>query len=111
MSQAELDKIKRESPSAKRAWIEMATNSYREGRLRSPSAKRAWIEMRPNFTAYIIKIRSPSAKRAWIEIETGAGACTLLAEVALCEEGVDRNGSLDHLQIVRIGRPLRRGRG
>ena len=56
------------SPSAKRAWIEMATRSFALARIVSPSAKRAWIEISKMRPASTRNSRSPSAKRAWIEI-------------------------------------------
>ena len=57
---------------------------------KSPSAKRAWIEMMSESEQNWYVVSSPSAKRAWIEIFLG---CLLFdfIKVALCEEGVDRN--------------------
>ena len=75
---------------------------------------------------------SPSAKRAWIEItlvyakdkRTDVALCeegvdrnlfesenALVKMVALCEEGVDRNKNPVIHFITSLCRPLRRGRG
>ena len=57
--------------------------------LESPSSRRAWIEI-PVLTGKIVRSRSPSSRRAWIEISQFAVACSMFM-VALLAEGVDRN--------------------
>ena len=61
----------RQSPSSRRAWIEIELGGAQLQHVRSPSSRRAWIEMTK-------KPDSSSAKR-----------------VALLAEGVDRNLLLD----------------
>ena len=55
----------------------------------SPSTRRAWIEI-PFCAPLQMEGRSPSTRRAWIEIETNA-ATSASDAVALHPEGVDRN--------------------
>ena len=60
------------------------------GLLESPSSRRAWIEIQPAGPCRILPGRSPSSRRAWIEI-TYPSALRRRAYVALLAEGVDRN--------------------
>ena len=69
----------------------------------SPSAKRAWIEINRTLPSSKLSM-SPSAKRAWIEILHGRGHTSPL-EVALCEEGVDRNCEAVELVNEQTGSP------
>ena len=80
-----------ESPSSRRAWIEIIQAVLRVGSAlvallaegvdrnllmeswysicsRSPSSRRAWIEISESFTGNLKKRMSPSSRRAWIEI-------------------------------------------
>ena len=62
-----------ESPSTRRAWIEIAYEvapvaSYEV----SPSTRRAWIEIGGAALYFVRPASSPSTRRAWIEI-IGAG--------------------------------------
>ena len=61
-------KLIRQSPSSRRAWIEI----------------QAWNNLRSNGTL------SPSSRRAWIEIHK-SDALHAVRNVALLAEGVDRN--------------------
>ena len=85
-----LTEWKYESPSTRRAWIEMAHNMVRDQVGESPSTRRAWIEIMPvtlNLRMSIVALHpegvdrnwsalavaagntlSPSTRRAWIEI-------------------------------------------
>ncbi len=98
------------SPSAKRAWIEMAILS--EAVCSSVVALcEEGVDRNKLCLPFQIHYKaSPSAKRAWIEIENEIAAYPL-ARVALCEEGVDRNKDTDGTPQYGVCRPLRRGRG
>ena len=102
-----------QSPSSRRAWIEIGTCRKYPPRSGSPSSRRAWIEIgnQPGWTwrswdvallaegvdrnkLQIMEVdeldTSPSSRRAWIEIMI----CSLngtTPPVALLAEGVDRN--------------------
>ena len=89
-----------------------AVNAYRRGGMESPSSRRAWIEI--YFARYLlcpvsvallaegvdrnslvlwvtsVALRSPSSRRAWIEIGRGR-VSGHRKHVALLAEGVDRN--------------------
>ena len=56
-----------QSPSPRRAWIEIAFTRSDSHLHKSPSPRRAWIEILNLFEVFI-KIGSPSPRRAWIEI-------------------------------------------
>ena len=58
--------------------------------LESPSARRAWIEISSIGEIVPMPSGSPSARRAWIEISSSVFWWAVMA-VALREEGVDRN--------------------
>ena len=58
--------------------------------MESPSSRRAWIEI-PVPGQFESMEASPSSRRAWIEIASGARKYTDVANVALLAEGVDRN--------------------
>ena len=75
----------------------------------SPSTRRAWIEI-PLYAQTVNRFSSPSTRRAWIEI----GPRWLSqpeTPVALHPEGVDRNDSVRHLLTLSEGRPPPGGRG
>ena len=60
-----------ESPSTRRAWIEMRHNfGLKAIPSRSPSTRRAWIEMRQLPDTETELSWSPSTRRAWIEISS-----------------------------------------
>ena len=59
----------------------------------SPSSRRAWIEIQIE-TYRTALTKSPSSRRAWIEISV-CQRCAGLSAVALLTEGVDRNNALD----------------
>ena len=56
----------------------------------SLSARRAWIEIRDSDGAYLVQ-SSLSARRAWIEIMSYSVILSLMGNVALRKESVDRN--------------------
>ena len=64
-----------------------ANHAYYE----SPSTRRAWIEMRMLSASGVTTGTSPSTRRAWIEILTLLERLTSPTAVALHPEGVDRN--------------------
>ena len=128
-----LDDLKKyESPSSRRAWIEIPRkisiststcvallaegvdrNTVVDNRCAaqkpSPSSRRAWIEMNRRWQRSSGPA-SPSSRRAWIEIDCGLCAATR-GQVALLAEGVDRNQiGVDFCLLVN-GRPPRGGRG
>ena len=101
-----------QSPSSRRAWIEiqkvlkntamlsvalLAEGVDRNDQMQplarwvmtSPSSRRAWIEMIWTCKLTLAK-KSPSSRRAWIEMSDRSSFCSL-ASVALLAEGVDRN--------------------
>ena len=103
-----------ESPSSRRAWIEIGWPECLAGsrrvallaegvdrnrppmppllpRLQSPSSRRAWIEITTAWTSPICRCWSPSSRRAWIEIPKRSMRRAGPAPVALLAEGVDRN--------------------
>ena len=57
-----------QSPSTRRAWIEISGSILDVYGGESPSTRRAWIEMRRRPLRGRVTIRSPSTRRAWIEI-------------------------------------------
>ena len=76
-----------ESPSPRRAWIEMIRSTGKTMRQRSPSPRRAWIEMEL-FNAKKWNSLSPSPRRAWIEMPSKVFK-KIGQFVALPTEGVD----------------------
>ena len=56
-----------QSPSPRRAWIEIKTCTQNHWSLASPSPRRAWIEIVDLQISAVIAV-SPSPRRAWIEI-------------------------------------------
>ena len=82
-----------ESPSSRRAWIEIFSElTPMAHKTRSPSSRRAWIEI-PLHKSILRVLVSPSSRRAWIEIIRRRLAARMRA-VALLAEGVDRNISV-----------------
>ena len=80
-----------ESPSTRRAWIEIPTVRKKEFfKEESPSTRRAWIEMIIVLSVALSTYPSPSTRRAWIEMAVRC-ARKASATVALHPEGVDRN--------------------
>ena len=77
--------------------------------LESPSSRRAWIEI-PLPTMQEMLHPSPSSRRAWIEIFLRI-ACSPRFAVALLAEGVDRNKGNPIRMSLDGGRPPRGGRG
>ena len=75
----------------------------------SPSSRRAWIEISWS-RARVRARRSPSSRRAWIEIKA-LDAGVYRTQVALLAEGVDRNKTLFAMVGRGAGRPPRGGRG
>ncbi len=57
----------------------------------SPSTRRAWIEMSTVMRILPRSMPSPSTRRAWIEIAIASSSLMMHAMVALHPEGVDRN--------------------
>ena len=81
----------------------MAVNSE------SPSSRRAWIEI-PSFAPAFVRKQSPSSRRAWIEMHPVTPGLPR-AKVALLAEGVDRN-TVKNVPGAELGRrPPRGGRG
>ena len=72
----------------RRAWIEIHQGAS-AARLdkQSPSVRRAWIEIGDLHDPNVF-LASPSVRRAWIEIRSLPSGCTR-GKVALREEGVD----------------------
>ena len=66
-------------------------NIYFAGPKQSPSSRRAWIEILKSICVCTKLVWSPSSRRAWIEILKSICVCTKLVCVALLAEGVDRN--------------------
>ena len=58
--------------------------------MESPSTRRAWIEMKILLALILINL-SPSTRRAWIEMEQEQAVTEEVETVALHPEGVDRN--------------------
>ena len=79
-----------QSPSSRRAWIEIPPRGRRLHSRGSPSSRRAWIEIAHDLRRLAAKHGSPSSRRAWIEI-TARRFLLLALKVALLAEGVDRN--------------------
>ena len=100
-----------ESPSSRRAWIEIVLKQTDKGDgEKSPSSRRAWIEIRMAASASSHSVRSPSSRRAWIEI-IHPEPVNAQRKVALLAEGVDRNILNVRLGRTPRGRPPRGGRG
>ena len=94
-----------QSPSSRRAWIEISRASVCGGsQLLSPSSRRAWIEILGQHRR--LRHRSPSSRRAWIEIPAPRAG---VQRVALLAEGVDRN--ISERRTLSPSRPPRGGRG
>ena len=103
----------RESPSSRRAWVEIRPVFISLSLVESPSSRRAWVEIaqkvcRPfgQFVALLAEgvgrnmnscrtasrvSPSPSSRRAWVEMTTLAGRLHSCHSVALLAEGVGRN--------------------
>ena len=77
--------------------------------IQSPSSRRAWVEIRPR-GGRRGPCPSPSSRRAWVEIFVLL-ALVLSAVVALLAEGVGRNWLPITLLAEMLGRPPRGGRG
>ena len=84
-----------QSPSSRRAWIEMVARSQPRTAPQSPSSRRAWIEMVARSQPRTAP-QSPSSRRAWIEIQKVLKNTAMLS-VALLAEGVDRNDQMQPL--------------
>ena len=61
--------IPAESPSPRRAWIEIPPVETRTAEEMSPSPRRAWIEIQL-VGKFALNELSPSPRRAWIEISS-----------------------------------------
>ena len=57
-----------QSPSSRRAWIEIHSCHQAHRSNRSPSSRRAWIEIVHDMQVVPATFPSPSSRRAWIEI-------------------------------------------
>ena len=77
-----------QSPSPRRAWIEMPKEKITNRNLTSPSPRRAWIEIKILRFPVRFTEESPSPRRAWIEI-TAIELDDNRTAVALPTEGVD----------------------
>ena len=77
----------KESPSPRRAWIEIINPSVPYNEFESPSPRRAWIEICVFLCIGGLR-KSPSPRRAWIEIIIELLG-VLRDRVALPTEGVD----------------------
>ena len=78
-----------QSPSTRRAWIEITLREYSVGTRTSPSTRRAWIEIaleKNNMQAYYVALHPEGVDR-------NCDCCViwLICLVALHPEGVDRN--------------------
>ena len=62
-----------ESPSSRRAWIEITHPRNRRKGQMSPSSRRAWIEIACKHGKCLC-VTSPSSRRAWIEITFWGGS-------------------------------------
>ena len=123
-----------ESPSSRRAWIEIRQRLQpQQGQRGSPSSRRAWIEISSNVSANRVicvallaegvdrNIRPPPIHQVAQKVALLAEGVDRNAEferlpdgalVALLAEGVDRNFSCIVVrEILLIGRPPRGGRG
>ena len=60
-------KAEEESPSMRRAWIEIFGSVLKADLVVSPSMRRAWIEIALNSSSDV-PAQSPSMRRAWIEM-------------------------------------------
>ena len=98
-----------ESPSSRRAWIEIPLPTMQEMLHPSPSSRRAWIEITRTVGGMPTR-RSPSSRRAWIEIRM-MGWLKSKLRVALLAEGVDRNLVFRGIDCKGGRRPPRGGRG
>ena len=78
-------------------------------RMESPSSRRAWIEILL-LLVILYCVVSPSSRRAWIEIMSPL-SLTGFELVALLAEGVDRNITTIGMSLLKAGRPPRGGRG
>ena len=99
-----------ESPSSRRAWIEIASINTADAAafvaLLAEGVDRNKYPKQPDLE----EVPSPSSRRAWIEIDE---ACLPpdRASVALLAEGVDRNSSRKRYSKMMSCRPPRGGRG
>ena len=94
------------SPSTRRAWIEINLDIAFSNKCTSPSTRRAWIEMQITSKPIYLS-RSPSTRRAWIEIHKRSQRRKIHL-VALHPEGVDRNLLLPDDGVRDVGSPSTR---
>ena len=92
------------SLSARRAWIEIFIRRCSIWVLQSLSARRAWIEIMGRHEKLVCSW-SLSARRAWIEIMYCSVILSLMGNVALRKESVDRN-TASKKYLVILGRSL-----
>ena len=78
--------------------------------LESPSSRRAWIEI-AQVADLPFSMMSPSSRRAWIEIWISLVVWVVRFRVALLTEGVDRNFVVGNGDLFGTGRPPHGGRG
>ena len=99
-----------QSPSSRRAWIEIIGIGTVKQSLPVALLAEGVDRNRPICNFWVNLSGSPSSRRAWIEIYS-VGFFTLYRSVALLAEGVDRNT----LVVLHYGdllrRPPRGGRG
>ena len=90
-----------ESPSTRRAWIEIPLLADDHVfKVLSPSTRRAWIEIAILKVGLKPSLQSPSTRRAWIEILCPI-ALTIRVFVALHPEGVDRNHKAHGITVAK----------
>ena len=99
-----------ESPSSRRAWIEMPPLRLPHWQLRVALLAEGVDRNLKDAVAAKDSLESPSSRRAWIEISKG-GEPKCRMKVALLAEGVDRNDVLMCSLTARASRPPRGGRG
>ena len=72
-----LEEHSRESPSARKVWIEIFALDAAHTATASPSARKVWIEIAHSGRGRL-QLMSPSARKVWIEI---ANVCTTFPTV------------------------------
>ena len=122
-----------ESPSSRRAWIEMLGTVMDDGAvgvaLLAEGVDRNTTANTSPLTSHVALLAegvdrntmasycsaglpsSPSSRRAWIEIAKTPSSPRWKADVALLAEGVDRNRASEEYQSYVESRPPRGGRG
>ena len=75
------------SPSTRREWIEIGTDSCKNSVRASPSTRREWIEM-SSAPSVVTLVESPSTRREWIEMSY-VWRSEDVFPVSLHTEGVD----------------------